>query len=457
MATKNNDEDLNDSSGKKSLKKAVTVKRKSKKDIEDENEYCAMDFYTTPTIALCPKTWSTSPGTMIYDISESGLTQSDYEAQKACGGSKSGHDTITKYKQSMNQSGTSGTYSPSSLLYYHLSRFFDTTVEVPIAVYRTMDRQTHFDRVTRKAHEDRMGKGEMIRKGWEWLYRSEKDPDVYQPTSDLFTDDLSQIYGSLVHGGGERYGAEINGLRTSNQYRQFQETPAYYALRENADLSVAIQKGLEKAQKTSAMKKALGPAPSEFQMAVWMKELSEIVVLDYIFSQQDRVGNIDYKWYVYWVDGEGKAQSKKWEPESDNTDISRENMANLDYPKQMDGFPTQFVQRTRINDNDAGGRYAYANRAKSNNMLVGFYHFSPEVYEKLKLLEADLKAQGEIYKYISSEFKLSSKDISKIVTNTTEALDILKTQCKSGKMRFDLYGPKKILEGKNAPVALGCD
>lgn len=429
----------------------------SKKDLEGEAEYCAMDFYTTPTIALCPKTWSTSPGTMIYDISESGLSREDYEAQKSCGGSKAGHDTITKYKQSMNQSGTSGTYSPSSLLYYHFSRYFDTTVEVPIAVYRTMDRQAHFDRVTRKAHEDRMGKGEMIRKGWEWLYRAEKNPEVYQPVTDLFVDDTQQIFGTLVHGGGERYGAEINGLRTGNQYQQFQETPAYFALRENSDLAAAVQKGIEKAQKTSAMKKALGPVPSEFQMAVWMKELSEIAVLDYIFSQQDRVGNVDYKWYLYWVDGEGKAQSKRWKPESDSVNISRENMANLNYPQQMDGFPTQFIQRTSLNDNDAGARHIYSNRAKSSKMLNDFYHFSPEVYEKLKLLEADFKAQGPLYSYVATEFKLSDRDLSKIVQNTAEALDILKAQCKTGKLRFDLYGPKKILEGKNTPASVSCD
>ncbi len=429
----------------------------SKKDAADEAEYCSMDFYTTPTLALCPKTWSTSPGTMVYDISKSGLTQSEYEAQETCGGEKDGHDTITKFKQSMNQSGTSGTYSPSSLVYYHFARFFDTTVDVPVAVYRSMDRLAHFDRVTRRAHEDNMGKDKMIREGWKWLYRAEKNPEVYRPVTDLFTDGTAQIYGSLAHGGGQRYGPEVNGLRTENQNRQFQETPAYLALRENAELAAAIKNGIEKAQKNSAMKKALSSTPSDFQMAVWMKELSEIVVLDYIFSQQDRVGNIDYKWYLYWVDGEGKAQSKKWEPESDKIDISRRNMAKLVYPEQVDGFSTKFIQRTRLNDNDAGARHIYTNRAKKNDMLIDLYHFSAEIYEKLKSLDADLKAQGQIYKYISSEFNLSSKDVAKIVQHTTEALDILKTQCLSGKMRFDLFGPKKILEGKNTPVVLDCN
>ena len=37
-------------------------------------------------------------------------------------------------------------------------------------------------------------------------------------------------------------------------------------------------------------------------MMFWMTELSEICLLDYIFSQQDRPGNIDYRWVWYYLD-----------------------------------------------------------------------------------------------------------------------------------------------------------
>src|SRR5688572_24302943 len=50
-------------------------------DSEDETKLCAIDFYSANQVALCPKTWSTSPGTMIYNISASGKSQKDYEAQ----------------------------------------------------------------------------------------------------------------------------------------------------------------------------------------------------------------------------------------------------------------------------------------------------------------------------------------------------------------------------------------
>lgn len=187
----------------------------SKKDLKKEQEFCATDFYNTTAVALCPKTWSTSPGTMVYDISKSGKSQRDYEAQASCGGSKDGHDTIAKFKQTMNNSGTSGTFAPSSLLYYHMARYFDTSVDVPPAVLRTMDKDAHMSRVTQRAVAGNMGKSAMNRAGWDWILKGEQNPSAYVPARELFTSDLRQIFGVMVHGGGERYGSEINGVRSA--------------------------------------------------------------------------------------------------------------------------------------------------------------------------------------------------------------------------------------------------
>jgi len=42
-----------------------------------------------------------------------------------------------------------------------------------------------------------------------------------------------------------------------------------------------------------------GTAPE--QMAFWMNKLTEITLLDYSSSQQDRTGEIDYLSYWYWL------------------------------------------------------------------------------------------------------------------------------------------------------------
>lgn len=419
----------------------------SKGDLEEERELCQLDFYNDPKLALCPKTWSTSPGTMIYDISESNFSQQEYENQKACGGSKSGHETITKFKQSMNQKGTSGTFSPSSLLYYHLSRYFDTAVDAPVSVYRSMDRAAHYERVTQKAHENRMGKGPMIRAGWKWMYDSLRDPSVYRPTNELFNADLNQIFGVLGHNGGERYGAEINGVRSAWGDRQnydFQKTPAFLALSSEKPLIEAIAEGLDQGQRNSKVRAAMGGGASNFQMAVWMKEISEIVILDYILNQQDRIGNIDFVWNIFWINNKGKVKSKRV-----RSDLPREDMSRIDYPKEMDGVPTQLVQRTRINDNDAGGKASYSNFTKRTKMLEKIRHMDKKAFDRLQSLNQDLQNQGPIYQLMKSQFTLDEKELNEIVSNTKEAAEILAASEREGKLQFDLDSVKKMFEALN--------
>jgi hypothetical protein len=423
-------------------------------DGEDEQKLCAIDFYAQNQIALCPKTWSTSPGTMVYDISKSNKSQADYEAQASCGGSKAGHEKITKFKQTMNASGTSGTFAPASLLYYHFSRYFDATIKVPVTVYRSMDKEAHFSRVTNKAHTKNMGKGAMNKAGWKALYNAEKNPASYRPASELFTADQKQIYGMLGDQGGERYGAEINGIRSrwgDAQNLDFQETPGFLALRSEKPLDEAIAEGLAKGMKNAKIRQAMGPGASKFQMAVWMKELSEIALLDHMFSQQDRIGNIDFKWYVYYSDDKGKVKSDKLDAET-----PRANMARIDYPRK--GQPgVELVQRTRLTDNDAGVKENYTNFTKRTKMLEKIRHLAPETYKKLIDLDKDLQAGGFGLAYIKDNFGLNDAQVKKIVENTHEAAQIFRATCNAGKLKFDLASVKAAFKGGIQPVTLNCD
>src|SRR4051812_43394341 len=54
----------------------------SKKDAKAEQELCSYDLYRDD-VAMCPKTWSTSPGTMIYSTElkdGTKLSQAQFEA-----------------------------------------------------------------------------------------------------------------------------------------------------------------------------------------------------------------------------------------------------------------------------------------------------------------------------------------------------------------------------------------
>ncbi|MGH1467348.1 MAG: hypothetical protein ACRBBP_00500 [Bdellovibrionales bacterium] len=409
----------------------------SKKDSKKEQSYCLIDFLD-PSLALCPKTWSTSPGTMVYDLSKSTYTAETYEASRYCGRKSRGQDVETKvkFKQTMHAKGTSGTYSNSSLLYYHFSRYFDTKVTVPVAVYREMDKDTHRARVSKKGLAK--SKGSMIKAGWRHLVNAEADPKTYRPTDQLFTPDRKNIWGVLLKGKGERYGAEFNGTRASGwgagQSRDFQKTPGFMALRIDKPLVEAITEGVASAKRSSKMRSSVGADISNLQVVYWMRELTEITLMDYIFNQQDRVGNIDYRWYWYWV--ENGEVSKEREARPQYKDLARSKMKNIPVPEELVAFNPTLVQRTDLNDNDAGARTVYANFTKRTKMLNNLHHYSTKLYTQLMNLDKDLQSRGEVYQWLNNTFNLSEKDIAGIVENTHEAAEILRGQC--SKIRFDL-------------------
>ena len=419
-------------------------------DLEEEAAYCAIDLYAN-AVALCPKTWSTSPGMMVYDIS-TGPYANDRAAfmRNACPEGKAAkdlaEDDLAKFKVTMNAKGTSGTFAPSSLLYYHFSRYFDMTVKVPVAVWRTIDAAAHADEVARPGLSLSGKTGRMNHEGWRHLVDAEQNPASYSPTDEVFTSDRTQIHGVLLSSPGHRYGSEVNGTRKSGwgkgQNLDFQETPAFLALRSELALDEAIARGLQQARRDSQINRDLGPdVPSE-QVAYWMREVSEIVLLDFIFSQQDRIGNIDFTPYYYWLESGEQKHKKAKHHEPGDADVPADAI---------------LLRRTNLNDNDAGGRVAYANFTKSTQMLEKLRHFDAGVYRKLVALDMDLQSGGPVFQWLDSSLGLSDRQVKQVVDNTALAAGILRDSCNRGDLRFDL-NPKRFFEtGDITPETVSCD
>lgn len=420
------------------------------KDEEAENKLCQANIYDN-SVGVCPKTWSTSAGTMIYSAKGSNLTQEQLEASPLCGKKENPFKKIGKFKVSINKSGTSATFAQSSLLYYHFSRYFSSLVTVPQAVYRSFDKDSHYARVASKA----VGAGSMNKVAWEYLRNAEKNPSSYVPTRDIFTPDLKQIYGIMLNDGGERYGAVINGARSAwgePQNNDFQQTPAYLALRSNAALSQAIKVGA--VSRNAAVAKDLGNTQiSDIQMIVWMKELTEITLLDYIFNQQDRIGNIDYSWY--WVyQAEGKVKAEKENRDQFKKEL-RANMGKIPVPAELKDKNPVLIQKSSIGDNDAGGRPTYVNYTKRTQMLEKIRHYDAAIYRKLVKLNKDFQSKGPAFQHLNTLY-LTEKEIASIVSNTNAATKIFQESCLRGELRFDLNYEQFILTGSSTEERLDC-
>lgn len=426
--------------------------RYSDEDVETEARYCGVDLYAS-AVALCPKTWSTSPGMILYDVSAGPYAgdRAGFE-RNACPEGKSAKelaaDQLAKFKPTMNARGASGTFSPSPMLYYHFSRYLEADVGAPPAVWRSMDRAAHLSEVARPglALSGAKHSSEMNHAGWRALVDADADPSSYSPTEELFTSDRAAIYGVLLNSSGSRYTSAVNGTRNSGwgkgQNEDFQQTAPFLALRSGRPLAEAIPAAVAEARRDPQIARDMAADVAPQQVAYWMRDVAGIVLLDFIFSQQDRIGNIDYTPYWMWVE-DGALKQRKAKHHGPEEDKAPEGALR--------------ILRTNLNDNDAGARVEYANFAKSTQMLEKMRRFPAATYRRLMALAADFRAQGPLHAYVRDSFGLDDRQVAQIVGNTALAAGILGDACRRGALVFDVEPEEFFLTGAVAPRSISCD
>jgi hypothetical protein len=434
-------------------------------DTKKEETLCDIDFNNSG-LGMCPKTWSTSPGTVIYDIQKSRYNgnpntfESEYcPKQMALKGTVAGVDKIATFKQSVNgqfNQSTSATFSQASPLYYHFSRYFNMTVDIPVAVIRTMDAKTHLRRIASKGSA--IAQGRMNLAGWNVVKSAEENPSGYHPVNEFYYGEVTDglLYGTMLKGHGERYGAEFNGNISgkgySQQYLFFQKTPAFYALMSPKKFLDAIALGVTLSKKDPIVAKTLKSGVSAEQMMFWMQEMSEISIIDYIFNQQDRPGNIDYIWIWYYINDQGELKSKR-----DDSEVSRLKMESIQVPEEVKKNSRYvLIQKTQLNDNDAGGR-KYTNFTKKFALLEKIRHLNGVTYRQLIRLANDFQVKGDLYNYLRDTFYLSGSYTDMIAQNTIQAAQILKGICKSGAMKFDLDSEAYLVTQKVEERQFDCE
>jgi hypothetical protein len=424
----------------------------SESDARQEREYCSIDFYSS-AVALCPKTWSTSPATIVYDITGGRFRddQAGFESRACPKGGAALRDAVSElamYKMSMNEKDTSGTFSPASLLYYHLSRYFATEVQVPVAVARTIDKQVHDRRVIEPGLRYTSGKSSlrMIHAGWKHYSEAVMSTTAVGTSPEFLTSDRRQLYGVLLRETGSRYGPEVNGTRSggwgAGQNKAFQRTPPFLALRQPKPLLEAIREGTRQANLDPAIAKAIRPGLSDAQMIFWMRELTEIVLLDFILGQQDRVGNIDFEDRWYWI-RQNKVESRP--------------ASGKKVPDDLAAARPVRIRRTWLNDNDAGVRASYSDFAEQTHMLDGVAHISAVTYRQLIRLDRGLQSQGALHRHLSGNYGLSAGELSLIARRTSEAAEILKRACRDQRLRFDLEPQEFLRKGRVSESPADCE
>ena len=365
----------------------------SQKDIEKEKELAAIDFYNGKTkddldIVLIPKTYSTSPGLNVHAIKlPAGASRLSY-ASAHTGKSDSGQGKlIAKYKQSMP---THFTYSPSILGYYHLSRFLDAGHVEP-AIVRTMDVASH------KPLAD-LGKAKATGSNNRTQWTELRALDDAHSNPSLYTKDGKQLYGVLQ--------ANPTGEQSYPHLSDLGGAAAFAASSEFARVTSSSPLKLNYKDAAGKLDQAA------VQQIVQIRDLSDMVLIDYIMSQADRFsGNMHSEKVYLWIEnGVLKSDSKKSDPAK--------------AAEQLKQIPADavLVNRMIMKDNDAG--LISGNSAKTNHLLEKISHMDSKTYDRLLDLQKELQ-KPEVAQWYQTELLFTSADFNTMKNNVDQAVAIL--------------------------------
>jgi peptidoglycan hydrolase-like protein with peptidoglycan-binding domain len=372
----------------------------SQKDIDKEKELAAIDFYNGKTkddldIVLIPKTYSTSPGLNVHAIKLPAGTNRLSYASAHTGKSDSGQGKlIAKYKQSIP---THFTYSPSIIGYYHLSRFLDAGHVEP-AIVRTMDVASH------KPLAD-LGKAKATGSNNRTQWTELRALDDAHSNPSLYTKDGKQLYGVLQ--------ANPTGEQSYPHLSDLAGAAAFAASSEFARVTSSSPLKLNYKDAAGKLDQAA------VQQIVQIRDLSDMVLMDYIMSQADRFsGNMHSEKVYMWIDnGALKSDSKKSDPAK--------------AAEQLKQIPADaiLVNRMILKDNDAG--LVSGNSAKTNHLLEKISHMDSKTYDRLLEFQKELQ-KPEVAQWYQGELRFTATDFNTMKNNVDQAVGILSTRKDNG-------------------------
>ncbi len=364
-------------------------------DEADEAFLCNLDYYGTTVnsqrVAVCPKINSTNPG---LNLLLNKVDLSFPSRQINCQKKDKSLELIAKHKQSISCS-----YAPSILTYYHLSRRLGGILNIPVAVLRTVDKAEHLKWTKEAVSYFPKDNEELIYKNWLHFSSAHSNPTKYPQ---VFTKNQKFLYGALVLNNlDEKYYGEVNGKgEYATREARFQKLQPFQKVADSRTLE-AINAGL---------------SPQEqIQNLVQMKDVADMVLLDYLLNQADRIGNIHYLERFATID-------------SGRLHIST---------KPINGALP--VNQMLLKDNDCG--IIKENRFKTFKVLEKVRHMSPQTYQLFLTWARNLN-RHETLEFMKKELLLTTKDINDpnrgLVANAHNAKNILMKNCRSGFLKLDI-------------------
>lgn len=375
-------------------------------DSEKENELCSYDIYSN--MGICPKYNSTNPGVLVLAPNKK-YSKESIDASE-CNVKAMGVKTEAKFKQSITCS-----YTPSILAYYHISRALGNVGRVPPATIRTMDKTTHAQ-ITEKAVRKLRSSSQIIAQAWRQFQTVHQNPSQYPHLVDA---SLSQMFGALSDNvKKEEIYTEVSGRGSyDGRYQRF--------LRQRPFDRVSSSRSVSSLLGTTDFVKIA-------QDVTQMKDVADMVLIDTLLNQQDRIGNIHYKFFWYSIN---PATSRIERTKSDTTWKNGKIVTPPEERQLLAGRKAALIKEMVLKDNDCG--VGKENMMRKISALEKVRHFSYYTYQMFLSFDRALQSQGA-RNYFKDELLFSENDFNSLRANSQKAREILQGRCRAGTLRFDL-------------------
>jgi len=393
------------------------------KDRKDETLLCGVDFYNMTSsydipitqVAICPKNRSTNPAVEIYRLKSNDLSIQDYETQQCRLPSKKRDKKLAKRLAKFKQS-ISCSYTPSILSYYHVSRMLGDIGEVSPAVIRTMSLQQHRKIAKLGYQVARKYKQTVQVETWKNMIDTENHIDS---TSNKMGKKYSKLIFTLDNK--QLFGAMQKDVKHEEKYKAFyikNVKNSYQGLNYQPFVKKLLQKNIH--------------AKASVADIYQLKDYSDMLLLDYLLSQEDRFGNVAYKDYYYFVDQAGGIERYR---------VKDNKESELD---KDEADPTLYkVRRLVLKDNDCGVNRM--NHTKNSKIMSTIRHMSLNSYQYLLKLAASIETD-DLESFFKKELLFSAKDWGNFRHNVQTLKKELQKNCHNGRLSLDLNPHRKMLD-----------
>jgi hypothetical protein len=370
-------------------------------DAADEQELGRYDFYklgntaADGAVAVLPKNKSTSAAVELFQIPESS-PKSGPETPAFCTAIRKSSKDLAKFKQTDNAFTTTST--AAILGYYHVSRVLGDICDIEPAVLRTMDIEQH-KRVVKMAAD--LGIHGTVRKSWDLFNRYYADPRGSSVARTLFTNDFMQIYGGL----------EKN-ARGEEQYADWQRAGT------NLSSTRAFQNMADPRPVETILGSRAFTQPN-VQALVAMRDMSEMILLDYLMAQSDRLtgGNI-----------------------SDYSTIYYQDQGQIGHTRKADKVPAGAtaitIKKLIIVDTDAG--LLNQNVFEQKGYLNRISHMHPKTFARLIDFAQRWKTDPSVKAFFHEECTFSNAQLARFEKYLLNAASVLQSRKDRGQLRTDL-------------------